>query len=125
MSEKGRIFATLIVWAATTIMMGILAGVVVALDMDMDYISGGMIALVALVLVIAAFRATEVIWTGQISDEVGTRTTRVAGGKAKRNHHHQPGRMERLLEALDDDDIYDLEALLLAREEEREQHRTQ
>jgi hypothetical protein len=35
----------------------------------------------------------------------------------------QRNRMERLIEALEDDEIYDLEALLLARDQEHAEHR--
>ncbi len=91
--------------------MGIIAAAVTTSDSISDV--GGLIILaIVLCLTVGVTRSTRAVWLapGAEPDEHTF--------KLKRS---DPRRIERLIETLDDDDIYDLETLLLAREQDTDQ----
>ena len=111
MKESVRLVATGIIWTAFTIIMGIIAATVSTSDSISDV--GGLIILaIVLCLTVGVTLSTRAVWqaSGAESDEQTF--------KLKRS---DPRRIERLIETLDDDDIYDLETLLLAREQDADQ----
>lgn len=104
----GRMIATAVIWIAT------IAAVITLLTSPTGAIAeadGATAFGIVLVLAIAAALSTLPIWLSAREPRPQARAIPVA--KAKR---HQQDRIERLVEALDDDDIYELEALLLARD---------
>ncbi len=76
---------------------------------------GGQVTAIVTVLAIAATIGTAAIWRGGSGEDHHDEAAHVARGKIKRAGRD---RIERLIQSLDDDEIYDLEALLLAREED-------
>jgi len=111
MRDSTRLIATLIVWSAFTINLGIIAAVMVASTVDMDF-AGGLIVLgLIFIFALAATVSTNSIWSGaRNSVEEPPRSS-----KAKRTLERS--RVERLIESLDDDEVYELEALLLRRDD--------
>lgn len=117
MKESVRLITTGIIWTAFTIIMGIIAAAVSTSDSISD-LGGLIIMVIVLSLTIGVTLSTRAVWRAPAND-ADEQTF-----KLKRN---DPRRIERLIDNLDDDDIYDLETLLLAREREAEQrhHRSQ
>lgn len=117
MNDYVRLIATGIIWTAFTLIMGFIVAMVSTTGMLTD-IKGTIIFTIVLVVAVSATLSTRAVWhaSGAESDEQTF--------KLKRS---DPRRIERLIEKLDDDDIYDLETLLLAREREADsqhhQHR--
>ncbi|MBN1200283.1 MAG: hypothetical protein JXJ20_00370 [Anaerolineae bacterium] len=116
MTERGtRLLATLIIWGGFTAVMGILAGTVSASNMELDYVGGGILAVIVIFLIAAVMRSTNAIWSGMFTEYE-------TFAKPKRTGRR---RAERLIEMLDDDDLYDLETLLLERQEKESSVRRQ
>jgi hypothetical protein len=111
MRDNTRLLATLVVWTALVMIIGIIGGVLVATGADLNWLGTGAVVLVVLMLIAMVGVSMEAIWKGGETSEDELRAA-----KTKRVSRT---RMERLIEALDDNEIYDLEALLLARDEER------
>jgi hypothetical protein len=112
-TDTSRLFATLIVWGSFT---SIFLGLIAALALTGAGVTTPM-AFLMLVMFLAmlagVIRATEAIWASVPAEETA---------KAKRV---QSSRVQRLVDSLEDDEIYELETLLLAREDgERAQQRT-
>lgn len=119
--DIARLIATLGVWILTMTMTAIVltspTGAVASME-------GPAVFGIMLVLSLAAMVSTAAIWTGGRG---------AARDSARWDAEHQReraklkreglSRAERLIQQLDDDDIYDLEALLLAREEADQRHR--
>ncbi|MBN1680244.1 MAG: hypothetical protein JW966_08120 [Anaerolineae bacterium] len=112
MNDIARLIVTSIIWIAVmSALMAMLlsdSGAMASADSDTVF-------KVVLTLAAAATLSTGAIWAARpgSSQQQTTDVTRLA--KPKRMGRT---RIERLVEALDDDEIYDLEALLLARNEE-------
>jgi hypothetical protein len=117
MRDSMRLAATLIIWIALAAVMGILAGVAVAMGDQVDYVGAGMLFLLAVTLLVAVTTSTQAIWTSERTDPEHNATA-----KAKRALRNGRSRIERLVEVLDDDEIYELEALLLGQQAESRQH---
>jgi hypothetical protein len=77
--------------------------------------NGAVVFGIVLVLAFTALISTLAVWVGGRPDHEAELDTRAA--KAKRTNRN---RVERLIESLDDDEIYDLEALLLSRDQDGE-----
>lgn len=107
-------FATLIIWIAFAATASTLFTSATSVLADA---SPGISLGVLIVLALAAVVSTMAVW-GAMSDAPVSRAAR-AGSTAK-DKRMLRGRMTRLVDDLDDDEIYELEALLLAREEEAE-----
>ena len=113
MDNNQRLPATVAIWAAFTIIMAILIGTIGASDADINLGGGFILLVIVIALIVAVKESTEAIWTG-------TRSESPDAAKAKRDRR---ARMSRLIESLDDEEIYDLEALLLREEEEAQSFR--
>jgi 4-hydroxybenzoate polyprenyltransferase len=111
MRDNTRLLATLVIWSAFTIIMGIIAAVVATGD-ELDWVGAVFLLIILLTLMVIVGTSTQAIWGAKQDDSADDEERRLA--KAKRIGSR---RVERLIEQLDDDEIYDLEALLLARED--------
>lgn len=110
-----RLAATFIVWAAFTFIVAIFAAMIAAANYSVTTGGGIILMIVFLALMITVSNATRAIWTGQAeSDALENRRA-----KAKRRYR---GRVERLLDDLDDEEVYDLQALLLGRDQPARLH---
>ncbi|NDJ79375.1 MAG: hypothetical protein GYB65_24255 [Chloroflexi bacterium] len=110
----GRVLTTIVIWSAFAFMT------VMALTMPTGAVAnadGDTILSITAILAAAASISTTAIWVSGREERPSGRAQSFA--KAKRRDRN---RAERLIEKLDDDDIYDLEALLLAREDEARRH---
>lgn len=115
MDARTRLWATGIVWSAFTL---IVISIVTALAVTGTDLAAGeqvFLLLVFALLVAGVTAATRAIWGGAHVDE----TVKERRGKLKRA---MPSRVQRLVDDLDDDEVYELETLLLAREEDVEDH---
>lgn len=114
MNDNTRMVTTAIIWGAFTLIIGILVAALALTNAELDWIGLGALLIVLIGLMVTVANSTMAIWQFQPKTE-STADEQVAAerrAKAKRNHLN---RVERLIEELDDDEIYDLEALLLAR----------
>ena len=114
MRETTRLVTTAVIWTAFTLIMGVITLAVATASEPLDAIGGVIVLAIVLVLTAAVTISTRAVWQ---SAEPDTQST--AREKLKRADRE---RIARLLDALDEDDIYDLEALIGARQEEA-QHR--
>jgi hypothetical protein len=106
MTERTRLIATGIVWTAYTIIIGVIAAALQNSELDLY---GALIVLaIFIVLTAAVNNGTRAIWQRDAMDTSQQR------GKLKRT---RASRVERLIDGLDDDEIYELENALLSREE--------
>jgi uncharacterized membrane protein YdjX (TVP38/TMEM64 family) len=95
MNDWARLVATLVIWGA-------LAGILTSVNSFMTDLTS-----LAVVLTIGATISTTMVWgAGRMSGQHDAEQVR----KAKRN-----GRISRLVDKLDDDDVVQLEELLAAR----------
>jgi flagellar motor component MotA len=117
MRDNTRLLATLIIWAAFTIIIGIIGAMLVTAEAVLD--TGGTVALLIILLALLAVvgSSTQAVWGARSADDADEQTRRAKDKRTGRS------RMERLIEALDDDEIYDLESLLLSREESAARHK--
>ncbi len=113
MREIMRLIATTIIWGAFISVAGIsLTGV----TGPIAQMNGGEVVALMAIFMSGAIAMTYAVWhsgfnVGRAGDYAGSE----GRGKAKRSY---PDRVERLIEELDDDMVYELEALLLARDRE-------
>jgi len=109
-----RIIATLLIWSGfTAITISLLTSVTGAITRA----SGAEVFGIVLVIALAAAISTAAVWTGTPGYTSGADR---ALAKAKRR---RPRSAEDVLNSLDDEEIYELEALLLAREDRSRQQR--
>lgn len=113
MRDSVRLTATLIIWLAFIITMAVLLTTPTGAVSQAD---GPTVFGIVLVIALAAMASTVAVWAA-LRDKGAELQSR---SKAKRSGG---SRIERLVEALDDDEIYDLEALLLARDEQARNRR--
>jgi len=113
MRDSARLGATLIIWLAFTVTMAVLLTTPTGAIAEAD---GATVFGIVLIMAVAALVSTVAVWaaTRDKGAELQSRS------KAKRSGG---SRIERLVETLDDDEIYDLEALLLARDEQARERR--
>jgi hypothetical protein len=117
MRELIRLIATLTIWIVFATVMGV---ALTSSTGPLNNANGGEITGIVAIMAAAATICTVAIWVGARRDEIRQRNTaHIARGKIKRVERDRVGR---LIETLDDDEIYDLEALLLARHDESAQH---
>ncbi len=107
MRDSTRLIGTLIIWLAFTITVSTTFTTVTG---PMARASETTLVVTAVTFALAALVGTLAVWLG---GERAAQDTETVSRKAKRV---QSNRLERLIEALDDDEIYDLEALLLSRD---------
>ncbi len=117
MNDSMRLAATVIIWIAFTLMMALIAAAVIITGTIIEGPMAVVILAIMLMLTVAVTSSTRAIWQSSAQAE------RPGGSRVRaKQKHRDPRRIERLIEDLDDDDVYDLEALLLAREQESDQH---
>ncbi len=113
MRDMMRLIATLTIWVVFATVMGVTLNSPTG---ALNNANGGEITGVVAIMAAAATICTVAIWAAAKNE--GARASReipIARGKTKRVERD---RVERLIETLDDDEIYDLEALLLSRHED-------
>ncbi len=109
-----RIGATLLVWAMfTAIVIALMTSATGAITNASGSEAFGIIVAIAAATAIS----TAAIWSGSRSDEDDESMSRSLA-KSKRRRAR---RAEDILDALDDEEVYDLEALLLSRERKSRQ----
>lgn len=112
-----RLIAVLLIWGG---FMGITISLLTSATGPIANAEGAELFGIVFVVAIAAIACTAVVWS--VPQDGSTNSDRVARlSKAKRR---APRRMEDLLDSLDDQEIYDLEALLLARDDPARQRKT-
>jgi hypothetical protein len=104
-TDNSRLFATLIVWGSFTSIFLFLFFVLAWTGADVNVPSAFFLLIMFLATLVGVIRATEAIWGSVPAEDPG---------KAKRA---QNSRVRRLVDSLEDDEIYELESLLLARED--------
>lgn len=107
----GRVLISLVIWIGV---LSLIAASFTAVTGPITRANPGELLGMAAVLIIGAALGTAALWTGAGSQE----ETDEQRGKSKRV---RPSRVERLIDDLDDDEVYELEALLLARDEHHQQ----
>jgi hypothetical protein len=113
MRELIRLIATLTIWVVFASVMGV---ALTSATGPLNNANGGEITGIVAIMAAAATISTVAIWIGAKREESReSNTAHIARGKIKRVERDRVGR---LIESLDDDEIYDLEALLLSRHEE-------
>jgi hypothetical protein len=115
MRELFRLMATLVIWVLFATIVGV---TLTSSEGALARMRGGEVIIIVAILAIAASVITENIW--KFANREQDQAARVAVGKTKRAGQD---RVRRLIESLDDEEIYDLESLLLAREESPESRR--
>ncbi|MBN1965854.1 MAG: hypothetical protein JW910_14475 [Anaerolineae bacterium] len=114
MNDGSRLAATLVIWIAFAALTGTLltspTGAVA------NTTNSGALFGIVLVLAVAATVSTGAIWA---SGRQRGESTESRFAKAKRA---RPRRIEDLVNSLEDDEVYELESLLLARDDEARKH---
>lgn len=113
MRDTMRAMATLVIWIGFTTITAI---VLTSATGPLAHSNGAALFGIVLVLAITALCSTLAVWLG--GREGTSQAQEIArSAKAKRTGRD---RIERLVEALDDDEVYELEALLLSRDQDGE-----
>lgn len=112
MREMMRLIATLTIWVVFATVMGV---TMTNATGPIANANGGEITGIVALMAAAATISTVAIWYGTNRPETRDSSVNVARGKIKRVERDRVGR---LIDTLDEDEIYDLEALLLARRED-------
>ena len=115
MRDNTRLLATLIIWGTFTIIIGIIGGLLATSNTTLDLAGAIIVLIIVLSLMALVGTSMQAVWgagaqPGSAEDDESARLA-----KAKRTGSR---RVERLIEQLDDDEIYDLEALLLSHRDE-------
>jgi hypothetical protein len=111
MRDSTRLFATLVIWIAFAAMVSTLMTSVTG---AIAKAGGAELFGIILVLAATALISTLAIWVGGDRSSGGTSASAASRSKTKRVGRGD--RIERLVDQLDDEDIYELEAMLLARD---------
>ncbi|MCD4686513.1 MAG: hypothetical protein K8S97_11320 [Anaerolineae bacterium] len=114
MTGRTRLSGTAIIWSAFTLIISIIAVALIITGAELDLIDALILLAIFMVLTVAVNSSTRAIWHSDTMDTAQQR------GKIKRSN---PSRVERLIDRLDDDEIYELETVLLSRDEELDRHR--
>jgi flagellar motor component MotA len=117
MRDNTRLLATLIIWGAFTIIIGIIGGLLATSNTTIDLAGAIIVLIIILSLMALVGTSMQAVWGAQPGGAEDDESARLA--KAKRTGSR---RVERLIEQLDDDEIYDLEALLLSHREDSATH---
>lgn len=113
MRELVRLITTLTIWVVFASVMGV---ALTSSSGPLNNANGGEITGVVAIMAFAATVSTVAVWvSGKRYETPESDAAHIARGKIKRLEHDRVGR---LIESLNDDEIYDLEALLLARHDE-------
>lgn len=115
MREMMRLIATIIIWSAFITVAGVSLSAVTGPVANMN--GGEIIGLMA-VLMTGAIAMTYAVWHSGFQRAEDTQSARERLSKPKRAGRT---RVERLIEDLEDEEIYRLEELLLGRDQSRDQ----
>jgi hypothetical protein len=118
MRDNTRLLATLIIWGAFTVIVGIIGGLLAASNAEFTGVDIVVLLIILLSLMALVGSSMQAVWGAGSGSAADDEAARLA--KAKRSGSR---RVERLIEQLDDDEIYDLEALLLSREDSAARHK--
>lgn len=110
MQQAGRVIVSLVIWIGMFSVLG--SSLTSAVGPVQNMNSGELLGLVAIFMLGAAI-ATAALWTGNKETAISVDERR---SKTKRA---QPTRVQRLIDDLDDDEVYELETLLLSREDQQ------
>lgn len=113
MNDLARFGATLVVWAATAAMVITVVVVLGASGAVLNTASLAVVAVALLIVLAVAARTTETIW--ESGRALPGQAQQAAATKDKRR---VSGRVARLVDTLDDDELIELETLLMVRDEE-------
>ncbi|NLX10332.1 MAG: hypothetical protein GXY36_11805 [Chloroflexi bacterium] len=105
----GRVIATMVVW----VMMGSAMIALFASSGPGAQLADGYFLGALIVLGLTAVLGTAAVWNNGPFESTQAEESKQAKGKRT-----QPDRVRRLVNSLDDDEVYELEALLLGREEQ-------
>ena len=108
MKDDTRMIATAVIWSAFTIIMGLIAAALIFTNAELDTIGIGALLAIVIGLMMTVANSTMAIWGFKPEETEDDKVRRAKSKNIERN------RVERLIADLDDDEIYDLEALLLA-----------
>jgi hypothetical protein len=103
-----RVLPTVVIWLAMAGLMSFIIGVLAATDSEIEWWGAVLLFFLVVTGIEAAVKSTQAIWKADSAEAI-------PAAKAKRR---QRDRITRLVDSLDDDDIFELEALLLARDHE-------
>jgi hypothetical protein len=109
MHDNTRLIATLIIWLVFALVMGIVGTVLIFSNVAFNWLIAALVFGIVVIMAAAVTSSTGSIWGSQ--RESGQEHELA---KAKRTSR---ARVERLVESLGDDEVYELESLLLDREE--------
>lgn len=105
-SDSSRLLATLVVWGSFTSLFIFLFFALAWTGADVTMVLAFFMLVMFLAMLAGVIRATEAIWASIPVED---------SAKAKRA---QSSRVRRLVDSLEDDEIYELEELLLARDDQ-------
>jgi hypothetical protein len=122
MKEGPRLVVTIIIWIAFA---ALTESALTSPTGAIVNASEGALFGIIVVLALAAIISTTAMWLGGPRATIAQQehATHLARGKSKRAVRNRLGqdRLARLIDELDDEDVYDLEALLLARDRDSDQ----
>ena len=116
--RDARLWATVFIWIAITIIVTTLGGMLLASSTNPAWWVAAAVLLILLTVIAMGGISTQAMWTGSAGQDHAP----ASSAKAKRVSRD---RIERLVEGLDDDEVYELEALLLREHDslpQRERH---
>jgi hypothetical protein len=109
MHDTTRLIATLIIWLAFALVMGVVGLVLILSKVDFNLMIAALVFGIVAIMAAAVTSSTGSIWGSHRETDRELDAT-----KSKRTSR---ARIERLVESLDDDEVYELEVLLLDRDE--------
>ena len=113
MENGTRLVATLIVWGGMVGVMGMLVGATMSAD-NIDLVGQIMLFIIVLALFEAVKTSTQAIWS-RVGRTAEPPRESLPLAKSKRTMQN---RVDRLLDELNETELYDLEARLLARQDD-------
>jgi hypothetical protein len=109
MHDNTRLIATLIIWLVFALVMGIVGTVLIFSNVAFNWMIAALVFGIVVIMAAAVTSSTSSIWGSHRETD-----RELDAAKTKRTSR---ARIERLVESLDDDEVYELEALLLDRDE--------
>ena len=104
-----RVLPTVVIWLSISGLMCFIIGALALTESQIEWWGALLLFFLLIGGIEAAVLSTQAIWKADSAEET------VPAAKAKRQ---QQERIAHLVDSLDDDDIYELEAMLLARDHE-------
>jgi hypothetical protein len=114
MRDMMRLIATLTIWIVFATVVGVALSSATG---PLNNANGGELTGIIAIMAAAATISTIAVWTTGRQDSA-SRSREIPVARGKKIKRVERDRVSRLIDSLDDDEIYDLEALLLSRHEE-------